>query len=476
MEPVDDPDLRVQWLLNGAPMGDSNRMKQIADFGWVILNISDCGVQDTGEWTCVAANSVGEAQVSASLSVTGKDGLLLDPINAQSLGRIQELEAPRPEPEEPAPVVYEAPQIATQLSAPSDVAEGDSVHLEAHYTPTNDPQLRVEWFKEGAPIFHSNRYKMVTDFGFAILDILYTLAHDSGEYTVRVTNQDGGEASSSTTLQVQKGDRLLLAPQREDKARAVAELEESLGRRPEAAELALEGRMPVFVQPLAGPADCVQGERAHFTARYEPKDDNQLRFFWTLNNRPLITGSRVKTITDFGYVVLEIFPVYPEDSGEYVCRAVNPQGEAVTTVSLQVIGLLITYRLNVYYDYTYSNYNPGPKCTLKYYTYFFIIVNYCYIIIIIIIFIINPPKMEDNYKDSILSKSIVNLIQPLLQCSPVDSIEHQSQLPQARQQATQQRIHEIETRRPELPETPEIVHGFFCFVKINSFSTSIFMS
>jgi hypothetical protein len=58
----------------------------------------------------------------------------------------------------------------------------------------------------------------------------------------------------------------------------------------------------------------------------------------------------------------------------------------------------------------------------------------------------------------------------------VDSIEHQSQLPQARQQATQQRIHEIETRRPELPETPEIVHGFFCFVKINSFSTSIFMS
>lgn len=50
------------------------------------------------------------------------------------------------------------------------------------------------------------------------------------------------------------------------------------------------------------------------------------RFFqiqWYLNGRPLKTGSRVKTINDFGFVILEILPAYPEDSGEYTCRAIN---------------------------------------------------------------------------------------------------------------------------------------------------------
>ena len=44
---------------------------------------------------------------------------------------------------------------------------------------------------------------------------------------------------------------------------------------------------------------------------------------WFLNGKQLKTGSRVKTISDFGFVVLEISPTYPEDSGEYTCRAIN---------------------------------------------------------------------------------------------------------------------------------------------------------
>lgn len=49
-------------------------------------------------------------------------------------------------------------------------------------------------------------------------------------------------------------------------------------------------------------------------------------------------GTRIRTINDFGFVVLEISPVYPEDSGLYSCRAFNKVGEAVTTCTIKCSG------------------------------------------------------------------------------------------------------------------------------------------
>lgn len=37
-------------------------------------------------------------------------------------------------------------------------------------------------------------------------------------------------------------------------------------------------------------------------------------------------------------MILEISPVYPEDAGEYSCRAANAYGEAVTSGSLKCQG------------------------------------------------------------------------------------------------------------------------------------------
>lgn len=79
-----------------------------------------------------------------------------------------------------------------------------------------------------------------------------------------------------------------------------------LNQRPEKEEDILNERLPIFVQPLSAPIECDSGDRVHFNARYEPIDDNQLLVKWFLNNRPLLTGSRIKTINEFGYVVLEV--------------------------------------------------------------------------------------------------------------------------------------------------------------------------
>jgi hypothetical protein len=42
--------------------------------------------------------------------------------------------------------------------------------------------------------------------------------------------------------------------------------------------------------------------------------------------------------TNTGTCILEIPEVFPEDAGEYACRAVNPFGESVTTANLLVEG------------------------------------------------------------------------------------------------------------------------------------------
>ncbi|KAK0408252.1 hypothetical protein QR680_003855 [Steinernema hermaphroditum] len=382
VEPIDDPELKIQWYLNGAPVTASSRVKMINDFGWVIMDINATEPRDSGEWTCVASNSAGEASASTQINVQGKESLLLDPLHPQSLERILEIEAGKPAPEEAPAVVFEAPKITVQLAAVPGLAEGDSAHLEAQFTPVADPNLKVEWYKDGALLHHANRYKMVSDFGFAILDILYLLAHDAGEFKLRVFNE-AGEASTTVSLEIESKSGLLLDPQDENKARAVQEVEDARNRRPEEVEIAPQERMPVFVEPLSAPVQCESGDRAHFSARYEPLDDNQLRIQWFLNGNPLKLGSRVKTINDFGYVVLEISPVYPEDSGEYVCKAINNVGEAVTSTKLE--------------------------------------------------------------------------------CTPKENIITQSQLPE-RMSGAQAKITEIESRRPQVEERPDVEHGAPKFV------------
>ncbi|VDL71694.1 unnamed protein product [Nippostrongylus brasiliensis] len=322
VEPVDDPNLQICWLLNGVPMPNSSRVKMINDFGWVIMDINQVEPRDSGEWTCVAKNAAGEAQCSAPLTVASRENILREAINPQSLDRIREIEAEKPAaPEQPAPV-YPAPQFTAPLEVQGAIEEQGSAHLQAQFTPIDDPSLKVEWLRDGQPIHHSNRYRMVHDFGFAVLDIIHLLPHDTGEYTCRISNA-AGEAVSSTPIKVEPGSGLILHPQNEQKAKAVDQLEEILHRKPEETVVEVKEAMPVFIEPLSAPVDCDEGDRAHFTARYEPVNDNKLQVQWFHDGRPLKTGSRVKTINDFGFVVLEISPVYPEDSGEYSCRARN---------------------------------------------------------------------------------------------------------------------------------------------------------
>lgn len=75
-----------------------------------------------------------------------------------------------------------------------------------------------------------------------------------------------------------------------------------------------------FFQSLEGLKD---GESAHFECTLVPVGDPLLKVEWFHNGHPIRHSSRIKSVSDFGFVVMDISYIQSHDSGEYVCRASN---------------------------------------------------------------------------------------------------------------------------------------------------------
>ena len=92
---------------------------------------------------------------------------------------------------------------------------------------------------------------------------------------------------------------------------------------------------PEFLSPLE---DLVLAENslAHFETRLTPINDPSMRVDWFHNGKQLSAGSRIKTINDFGFVILEVANVMNRDSGNYTCKAVNKHGETSVSCNVQV--------------------------------------------------------------------------------------------------------------------------------------------
>jgi hypothetical protein len=72
IEPKSDPNLKVEWELNGKPISSGSRLKTSLDFGHVQLNINGVRSSDSGIYTCKAMNALGDAVSTTSIKVDGK--------------------------------------------------------------------------------------------------------------------------------------------------------------------------------------------------------------------------------------------------------------------------------------------------------------------------------------------------------------------------------------------------------------------
>jgi len=260
--------------------------------------------------------------------------IISDTQHQQSLQQIWSLEnRPHREPVEPA-VQSHAPYFTQPLNFNPLVNEGDHVTLQCRIQPENDPRLTVEFLHNNQPLASGHRTKLVHNFGFISLDILDAKFEDAGVWTCLCRN-DLGSCQSSCEILVKRLQNLILDSQHPSSLPIIHQLE---APKPEKSGLPDK----VYGQPnftvVLKDLTRLEGQSAHFETRLVPVDDPKMQLDWFHNGRPLILGNRFKTLSDFGYVSLDISYTFPEDSGIYAVRAKNDQGEAVLEARLLVHG------------------------------------------------------------------------------------------------------------------------------------------
>uniref|UniRef100_A0AC34G866 Ig-like domain-containing protein n=1 Tax=Panagrolaimus sp. ES5 TaxID=591445 RepID=A0AC34G866_9BILA len=221
IQPVNDPTLRVQWLKDGLPLNNANRIQTFHNFGFVSLTLHPTYPEDNGVYTCVLINDLGEAQSSAQLTTISTETLQLDPLHEDSLQQINAIEGHEIHigyvaldilyayPEDSGtftmiaknelgeaqrheihigPILHERPEEFHSLEAPKvvrplaskiEVEENEPIHFEARIQPASDVKMTVEWFHNGAPLPAAHRFRPMFDFGYVALDILYAYPEDS---------------------------------------------------------------------------------------------------------------------------------------------------------------------------------------------------------------------------------------------------------------------------------------------------------
>lgn len=336
--PVNDPSMRVEWYHNGKPLWAGSRIKTINDFGFVILEVAGIYQRDSGLYTCKATNRHGEATVSCKLQVRGRQGIIMEPqlpskfrSGTESIQKLEENLYKKDEilDEEETP---NPPKFIVDIKDNVDVPEGGPIHFDCRVEPVNDPTMRIDWFHNGRPFATGSRVHQLNDFGFIAMDIDYSYTRDAGEYICRATNKWGSATTKATVTTTAK--RSIDFDSQLPSGMSAEKLKE-LERGPVSVA-------PVEEKPMSPPRFITQiesvtveeSESIRFECRVEPKEDPRLRIEWYRNGKPLPSGHRYRTVYDMGFVSLDILYVYAEDSGEYVCRAVNDYGEDFTKANI----------------------------------------------------------------------------------------------------------------------------------------------
>jgi hypothetical protein len=229
--------------------------------------------------------------------------------------------------------------------------------------PKTDPNLKVEWFKNGEPLDFGARMKANFDFGLVTLDISGVREADAGMYVCRGWNLVGEARTSCAVKVTRKYYRnciftVIFACKKHLTPRTslspylllTAHISSNASLHPQSlSKIALleapAASAPAVDSPPAPPPfylthlnneHVMEGASAHFHCTVEPQNDPDLTITWYKDGELLQDASRFKTVYEFGRVELFIDKCVESDRGIYSVVARNRSGEASTSGTLKV--------------------------------------------------------------------------------------------------------------------------------------------
>lgn len=260
------PSQEIIWYRNGKPIRDDEDYKITKKSTKSQLKIKKTAKHKGGKYEIKIKNKKGEVRSSSSVSITQE------------------------KPEATAPVFL-------KVVKPQFVSEGEAVILETVVDAF--PTASFQWFQQSMPITSSNEIRIVTQDNKSSLIITEMTPDIAGPITCRAENVAGSVACTAT----------------------LGILEETEWEETRILE------SPKFIDKLT-PIRVMDGEKAFLSCTVKGTPTPKVE--WYHNDQPVRQAKDVIiTQTVEGTCELIISEVFPENAGEYVCRATNRLGEAI---------------------------------------------------------------------------------------------------------------------------------------------------
>lgn len=277
-EGVPEPD--IKWLKNGKELLPDENVSIVNKSYSSILKVTKMDRKRVGKYEIIVNNKGGEAKSSGSVVVSDK-------------AENKELKAPR----------FIVPLI------PKMVSENEVIILEAKVESI--PSSSFQWFVQALPVKTASDLRIVTHDNKSILIIESFKKQNVGSYTCRAENVAGSVTSTATINLLEKQDQ----------------------------EETTEYISPRFTEKIKT-ARVMDGEKLILTAIVSGQPLPKVE--WIHDDQPIREAKDVVISQDnSGLCTLTISEVFPEDAGQYICRAINHVGEAICSATVTVEGIFI---------------------------------------------------------------------------------------------------------------------------------------
>jgi hypothetical protein len=321
------------------------------DAGVCTFTIKDAKPEDVGVYSCRATNLAGRATCTANVVVVPPDAEVTITEKTVSVKK----EKVTLVGEQETRTVESSPTFSSTLVPVTEVNPGDNVRFECQ--ASSEPPPTLKWYHNGLEVTPTKRFNvtLIPEKFTTCLTIQNVSLEDSGEYVCKAVN-NLGESHTKTFLRIRKPepepektpapapkpvDEEVIQPQEKPKAESKPQDQpDHRGPVPMSEPCAVIPLHPVeepprFTLPLRNQT-VNDGDQCVMRVVYMGYPSPTIT--WFFNSQPIEQSKdfQIKVDMPKGESSLAIVEVFPEDEGEYMCKAENVLGTAVTHCHLFV--------------------------------------------------------------------------------------------------------------------------------------------